>query len=78
MVHGEFACPPCGENAWSKRLKHGLKSCFMGHRRFLPLDHPFRSDSNSFDGTVEPEAEPITYYDRQILDEIIALGNFNE
>jgi hypothetical protein len=78
MAHGEFACPPCGENAWSKHLKHGLKSCFMGHRRFLPLDHPFRSDSNSFDGTVELEAEPITYYDRQILDEIIALGNFNE
>ena len=78
MVHGNFACLPCGENVWYKRLKHGKKSCFMGHRRFLPLEHPFRLDKDSFDGTMELQAEPQTYYDRPILDEITALGNFKD
>jgi hypothetical protein len=75
-VHGEFACPPCGADAWSKRLKHGKKSCFMGHRRFLPPDHKFRSDSSSFDGTLEHRAAPRTYYERQIEEEIKAIGDF--
>ncbi|XP_062188858.1 uncharacterized protein LOC133892152 [Phragmites australis] len=78
MVHGEYACPPCGQNAWTKRLKHGQKSCFMGHRRFLPLDHEFRFDRDSFDGTTELGMEPITYYERPVLDEINALGDFKE
>jgi hypothetical protein len=34
MVHGKFACPPCGENVWTKQLKNGRKSCFMGHRKY--------------------------------------------
>lgn len=78
MVHGEFSCPPCGANAWSKRLTHGKKSCFMGHRRFLPPDHEFRFDRNSFDGTVEHRTEPITYYERPVLGEINAIGDFKK
>ncbi|XP_044416520.1 uncharacterized protein [Triticum aestivum] len=77
-VHGEFACPPCGADAWSKRLKHGKKSCFMGHRRFLPPGHKFRFDEKSFDGTVEHRAEPRTYYGRQAEEEIKALGDFKQ
>ena len=50
----------------------------MGHRRFLPLDHPFCLDGNSFDGIVELGTEPQTYYDHPILDEITALGDFKE
>lgn len=78
MVHGEFACPPCGPNVWSKRLAHGKKSCFMGHRRFLPPNHEFRFDRNSFDGTTEISTEPMTYYGRPVLDEINAIGDFKK
>lgn len=78
MVHGEFACPPCGPNVWSKHLAHGKKSCFMGHRRFLPPNHEFRFDRNSFDGTTEISTEPMTYYGRPVLDEINAIGDFKK
>jgi hypothetical protein len=76
MVHGEFACPPCGDNAWTKRLKHGRKSSFMGHRQWLDEDHPYRFDADSFDGTTELRSAPMTYYDRSILPNIISLGDF--
>nr|XP_025882612.1 uncharacterized protein LOC107281707 [Oryza sativa Japonica Group] len=78
MVHGEFACPPCGPNVWSKRLAHGKKSCFMGHCRFLPPNHEFRFDRNSFDGTTEISTEPMTYYGRPVLDEINSIGDFKK
>jgi hypothetical protein len=78
MVHGEFACPPCGANAWTKRLKHGRKSCFMGHRQFLPPDHEFRNDASSFDGTTEHRRQPETYYGRPVLDDIAAIGDFKK
>jgi hypothetical protein len=78
MVHGKFACPPCGENVWTKQLKNGRKSCFLGHRKYIDLDHPYRFDASSFDGTIELGKEPSTYYDRPILHEITALGNFKD
>jgi hypothetical protein len=76
MVHGKFACPPCGENVWTKQLKNGRKSCFMGNRQYIDLDHSYRLDADSFDGTIELRTKPKTYYDRPILDEIITLGDF--
>jgi hypothetical protein len=76
MVHGEFACPPCGDNAWTKRLKHGRKSSFMGHCQWLYEEHPYRFDADSFDGTTELRSAPVTYYDCSILPNIISLGDF--
>jgi hypothetical protein len=78
MVHGEFACPPCGANAWTKRLKHGKKYCFMGHRRFLPPGHEFRNDASSFDGKTEHGTEPETYYGRPVLDDIASISDFTK
>ena len=31
-VKGYYACPICGEGTYSKRLKHGRKNSYMGHR----------------------------------------------
>jgi hypothetical protein len=59
MVHEKFACPLCGENVWMKQLKNGHKSCFMGHRKYIDLDHPYHFDANSFDGTIELGMEPV-------------------
>ena len=52
-VRGKFACPICGFGTCSKWLENGGKYCFMGHRRFLPIDHPFRRDRRNFDGNQE-------------------------
>jgi hypothetical protein len=34
-------------------FKKGGKYVYMGHRRFLDADHIFKSNANSFNGTVE-------------------------
>ncbi|XP_019439001.1 PREDICTED: uncharacterized protein LOC109344705 [Lupinus angustifolius] len=38
-THTSLACPSCNFDTESKWLKFGGKYCFMGHRRYLPLDH---------------------------------------
>jgi hypothetical protein len=48
-VHGRLNCPVCMEDSDAFRLEHGRKvSFFDSHRRFLPSNHPFRSDRRSF------------------------------
>jgi hypothetical protein len=47
---GELACPVCGFGTDSKWLTHGRKWCYMCHRRWLPTEHNWRSDSRSFVG----------------------------
>jgi hypothetical protein len=62
VVYGEAACPDCHSLICSLRLGNGSKSCYMEHRRFLHRDHPFRFDTNSFDGQskLRPTPAPLT------------------
>ena len=53
IVKGYFACPICGEDTYSHRLKHGKKNSYTGHRRFLPCNHPFRKQKKAFNGEQE-------------------------
>ncbi|KAL0544362.1 hypothetical protein IC582_019476 [Cucumis melo] len=41
-VKGYKACPICGDNKNSIRLRHGKKIAYLEHRRFLARDHPYR------------------------------------
>ena len=52
-VKGYFGCPICQENTCSKRLKHSSKIIYDGHRRFLPLNHPYRRWKKAFNGEQE-------------------------
>ncbi|XP_039134244.1 uncharacterized protein LOC120271636 [Dioscorea cayenensis subsp. rotundata] len=56
---GMLACPYCNYGTCSKYLKHSRKICYMGHRRFLAQNHPWRHNKTSFDGTVEMRDAPI-------------------
>jgi hypothetical protein len=48
-VHGRLNYLVCMENSNAFRLEHDRKVSFFDcHRRFLPLNHPFRSDPRSF------------------------------
>jgi hypothetical protein len=48
-VHGHLNCPVRMEDSDAFKLEHGRKVSFFDcHRRFLPLNHPFRSDRWSF------------------------------
>jgi hypothetical protein len=48
----EVACIECHSYTCSLRLKQGTKICYMGHRRFLDPNHPYRFDTDSFDRKV--------------------------
>ncbi|TYK24338.1 transposase [Cucumis melo var. makuwa] len=52
-VKGYKACPICGDNTNSIRLRHGKKIAYLGHRRFLARDHPYRRQKKSFNGKKE-------------------------
>jgi hypothetical protein len=39
---GKLACPVCNKDASFRSLKYGHKTCYMGHRRWLPQGHEWR------------------------------------
>ncbi|KAL2492096.1 Uncharacterized protein Adt_27724 [Abeliophyllum distichum] len=52
---GYKACPTCNENTSSQGIRS--KICFMGHRRYLPPNHPWRK-SKLHDGKWEIQPPP--------------------
>jgi Transposase family tnp2 len=50
---GFQTCPICGDDTCSLRLKNCKKNIYMGHHRFLRLNHSYRKKKNAFDGTVK-------------------------
>lgn len=64
---GKYACPSCAVNTRSFRLKKGGKFCYMGHRRWLPLNHKYHSWTDQFDGTQENEPAPNTLNGTAVL-----------
>ncbi|WMV09380.1 hypothetical protein MTR67_002765 [Solanum verrucosum] len=70
---GKLAFPCCNKETISDRLIHGQKQCYMGHRRFLPLNHKWRDDKKSFDGTTEWRLPPNTLSGDDILDRVADL-----
>jgi len=51
VTAGEAACPNYHSYTCSIQLGNGSKTCYMGHRRFLHEDHPFRFDADKFGST---------------------------
>ena len=61
------ACPDCHSYTCSIQLGSGSKTCYMGHRRFLHENHPFRFDADKF-GDTEFRPAPIPLSGEEILD----------
>ncbi|KAL3643645.1 hypothetical protein CASFOL_014460 [Castilleja foliolosa] len=51
-----MACPSCNEETYSVRLRN--KISYMGHRRNLPINHPWRKDKKNFNRQREDSAPP--------------------
>ncbi|GJT54026.1 hypothetical protein Tco_0989080 [Tanacetum coccineum] len=47
---GEKACPICEKDTHSQWLTNCRKTVYMGHRRLLEEDHPYRKKKSLFDG----------------------------
>ncbi|KAL5578957.1 hypothetical protein UlMin_011399 [Ulmus minor] len=55
---GKMACPICGEDTCAKWLKNSMKFSYQHTRRFLPINHPFRSKKSWFNGEEERKGPP--------------------
>ncbi|XP_029128611.1 uncharacterized protein LOC109806195 [Cajanus cajan] len=54
-VKGHYACPICEENTSYTQLKHGQKTAYTRHRKFLVRSHPYRRLKKAFNGSQEDE-----------------------
>ncbi|KAL9247458.1 hypothetical protein vseg_020889 [Gypsophila vaccaria] len=52
-------CPVCGDDTESDWLEHSGKYAYMGHRRFLPPNHPYRKRKTAFYGKTEHRSAPL-------------------
>lgn len=57
-THGRKLCPCYRHETQSTWLTYGKKFCFMGHRRWLPPDHPWRRNKRRFKGAQEMVGPP--------------------
>ncbi|CAL8991832.1 unnamed protein product [Prunus brigantina] len=62
VVKGYKACPICGDDTPSHRLKNGHKICYIGHRKWLPINHSYKRQRATFNGKPEygMPPEPLT------------------
>ena len=74
-IKGYYAFPICGEETYSHRLKHGNKNSYTGHRRFLPLNHPFRKQKKAFNGEQEFNLPPTQLTGDEILRKVDIIHN---
>ncbi|KAI5343682.1 hypothetical protein L3X38_011558 [Prunus dulcis] len=61
------ACPICGDDTPSHRLKNGHKICYIGHRKWLPINHPYRRQRAAFNGKPEYGIPPEPLIGEEVL-----------
>jgi hypothetical protein len=71
-THGKLACPICMEDTKAFTLKNGGKATWFDcHRRFLPLNHPFRRNKYAFvKGEIETRGPPQYLTPEQVWDKV--------
>ncbi|XP_062162205.1 uncharacterized protein LOC133869265 [Alnus glutinosa] len=72
---GKKACPCCMHSTRSTWLTYGNKQCYMGHRRWLPLDHSWRRNKRAFDGTQEMGTPPLVPSGDEIMRQLEVFGH---
>jgi hypothetical protein len=74
-VHGTLSCPICNADTRCFRLEFGGKICYFDcHRCWLPSDHIFRGEKDSFrKDTVCYEEPPKRLSAQEILDQLASL-----
>jgi hypothetical protein len=58
-VKGHKACPICEDKTCYHQLKHGNKTVYLGHRKFLDRYHPYRKLRKAFNGKPEDGVAPM-------------------
>ena len=63
---GYTGCVECLDDTNAVYLPNNSKIVYMGHRRFLPKDHPYHRNRKDFDRTIE-KCPPPKYRDRPAI-----------
>ncbi|XP_062118376.1 uncharacterized protein LOC133831994 [Humulus lupulus] len=74
-VKGYKGCTICGEKTSATRLKFCKKTCYMGHRRFLPTEHYLRNQMKAFNDKQELQGPPPIMTGEEIYEEIRLINN---
>ena len=73
VTHAQFACPVCAEGTVSERLKSGKKYSYQSHRRFLPINHVFRTQKASFNNKTEERRAPRRLSGSEVEDKVAGI-----
>ncbi|GKA24692.1 putative transposase-associated domain-containing protein [Tanacetum coccineum] len=65
----------CGKDTNCVRLSASSKQSYVGHRRYLPYNHPFRKKKKAFNGQQEFIQAPIPMTGEQIYNEVKHIEN---
>ena len=77
-VKGHRACPICEEDTSCIQLKHGRKTMYTRHRRFLKPHHPYRRLKKAFNGSQEHETAPILLTGEKVFQRVQHLNTVFE
>ncbi|XP_020994157.1 uncharacterized protein LOC107479503 [Arachis duranensis] len=72
---GKLAYPCCKNDTSFCYLKYSQKIVYMDHRRFLPVDHAWRSNKRSFNGKTELKDPPRMLTGEKVLDMLKLVDN---
>ncbi|XP_027915074.1 uncharacterized protein LOC114174430 [Vigna unguiculata] len=74
-IKGHKACPICEEGTCHHQLQHGRKTVYLGHRRFLSTNHPYRKLKKAFNGCQENELAPMVLSGSQVYERVKDIGD---
>jgi hypothetical protein len=66
-TRGKQMCPYYMHDTRSMWLTYGRKYCYMGHRRWLPPNHPWIMNKFAFDDTYKINGPPVVPNGNNIL-----------
>jgi hypothetical protein len=70
---GYQGCPCCGPNTTTRRLHVLHKNVYCSqHKKWLPMDHPHRHDTSSFEGIWEEGEAPRRMTTNEIYNVVVA------
>jgi hypothetical protein len=67
VTRGYYACVRCDKYPCSRRIRN--KICYIGHRRFLAMDHPWRKKKD-FDGQIEKLGRPEEFSTDELMQQL--------
>ena len=70
VTKGYKGCVVCMGDTDAKWMKNSKKMVYMGHHRFLSMEHPYHRNKKSFYGKIEDRPAPRTVSAKDIITKV--------